>query len=569
MHPHSEGTFSMPSSHTPSALVVAFDDHHAVANAGLALTATLAERLGVEAVVDELVDLGDRPGHHRPGRKVLTLLHAMVAGGDVIDDADVLRTARTQELLGHRVMAPSTLGTFLRSFTFGHIRQLDRVAETLLARAWAAGAGPGDQELTIDVDSTVCEVHGHAKGGAAYGYTRRLGYHPLLASRADTGELLHLRMRTGSANTARGAERFVNELAGRVRRAGARGPLTLRGDSGFWSGKVIGACRRHGIGFSITVRQTKLVKAAIAAIGEDAWTDIDYPDGGAAQVAETTLAGKAGGRLIVRRTRLVGAQATLWPNWRHHAFITDRAGTAVWLDADHRRHAVVELAIVSGTEEATSGLGPRWVRVAAVADGHQRSPTGRGETAGRRPSSSGSWDDASGRFGWWSRRSTRGGQHLGLYERTSMSPPTDRSIVTTAAEPRPRRTTDARGVAMPGQPAHFEIPADDTAKGRQFWGSLFDWQFEAMPGPFEYHMTRISDQVGVAVTNMEPGKRGIRTYFYVDDINAGAARVQALGGEANDPGSVPGMGWFATCRDPEGNELGLWQNDPSAPAPTG
>ena len=118
---------------------------------------------------------------------------------------------------------------------------------------------------------------------------------------------------------------------------------------------------------------------------------------------------------------------------------------------------------------------------------------------------------------------------------------------------------------MPGQPAHFEIPADDTAKARQFWGSLFDWQFEAMPGPFEYHMTRISDQVGVAVTNMEPGKRGIRTYFYVDDINAGAARVKELGGEANEPGSVPGMGWFATCRDPQGNEFGLWQNDPSAP----
>ena len=345
MNPNSEGTFSMPSSHTPDALVVAFDDDHAVANAGLALTATLTERLGVEAVVDELVDLGERPGAHRPGRKVLTLLQAMVAGGDAIDDANLLRTGRTQEVLGHRVMAPSTLGTFLRSFSFGHIRQLDRVAETLLGRAWAAGAGPGAQELTMDLDSTVCEVHGHAKGGAAYGYTHRLGYHPLLASRADTGELLHLRMRTGSANTARGAERFVNELAGRVRRAGAAGPLTLRGDSGFWSGKVIGACRRHGIRFSITVRQTKLVKAAIAAIDEDAWTDIAYPDGGAAQVAETTLAGKAGGRLIVRRTRLVGAQATLWPDWRHHAFVTDRAGTAVALDADHRRHAVVELAI--------------------------------------------------------------------------------------------------------------------------------------------------------------------------------------------------------------------------------
>jgi Transposase DDE domain group 1 len=270
----------MPSSHTPDGLVVAFDDDHAVANAGLALTATLAERLGVEAVVDELVDLGDRPGAHRPGRKVLTLLHAMVAGGDAIDDANLLRTGRTLEVLGHRVMAPSTLGTFLRSFTFGHIRQLDRVAETLLARAWAAGAGPGTRELTMDLDSTVCEVHGHTKGGAAYGYTHRLGYHPLLASRADTGELLHLRMRTGSANTARGAERFINELAGRVRRAGATGPLTLRGDSGFWSAKVIGACRRHGIGFSITVRQTKPVKAAIAAISEDAWTDIDYPTAG-------------------------------------------------------------------------------------------------------------------------------------------------------------------------------------------------------------------------------------------------------------------------------------------------
>jgi hypothetical protein len=120
----------------------------------------------------------------------------MIAGADCIDDADVLRTGATGQLLGHRVMTPSTLGTFLRSFTFGHIRQLDRVAETLLTRAWAAGAGPGDQPITIDVDSTICEVHGHAKGGAAYGYTKVLGYHPLLATRVETGEVLHVRMRT-------------------------------------------------------------------------------------------------------------------------------------------------------------------------------------------------------------------------------------------------------------------------------------------------------------------------------------------------------------------------------------
>jgi hypothetical protein len=196
--------------------------------------------------------------------------------------------------------------------------------------------------MTIDLDSTVCEVHGHHKGGAASGYTRILGYHPLLATRADTGEVLHARMRSGRANTARGAKRFVEELAGRLRRAGANGQVTLRADSGFWSAKVLQACRRHGIRFSVTVRQTPQVRAAIAAIDQTAWIPIQYPDGGVAEVAETLFGGD---RLVVRRTRLVGAQATLWPDWRYHAFVTDREGGAVALDADHRRHAVVELAI--------------------------------------------------------------------------------------------------------------------------------------------------------------------------------------------------------------------------------
>jgi Transposase DDE domain group 1 len=141
------------------------------------------------------------------------------------------------------------------------------------------------------VDSTICEVYGHAKGGAAYGYTKVLGYHPLLATRADTGEVLHLRMRKGSANTARGAQRFINETAGRIRRAGATGQLTLRADSGFWSAKVLAACRRHQLRYSITVRQTAPVTDAIAAIPDHAWTDITYPDDGIAQVAETTLPG--------------------------------------------------------------------------------------------------------------------------------------------------------------------------------------------------------------------------------------------------------------------------------------
>jgi predicted enzyme related to lactoylglutathione lyase len=122
---------------------------------------------------------------------------------------------------------------------------------------------------------------------------------------------------------------------------------------------------------------------------------------------------------------------------------------------------------------------------------------------------------------------------------------------------------------MSGQIVHFEIPADDTAKGREFWGSLFGWQFQEVPGPSEYHMTEISPgQMGGAITNMEPGKRGTRAYFDVDDINAGAARVKELGGEADEPRPVPDMGWFATCKDTQGNEFGLWQNDKSAPAPT-
>ncbi len=120
---------------------------------------------------------------------------------------------------------------------------------------------------------------------------------------------------------------------------------------------------------------------------------------------------------------------------------------------------------------------------------------------------------------------------------------------------------------MPGQVVHLEIPADDTAKAREFWGGLFGWQFEAYPGPSEYHMTQVSEQTGGAITNMEPGKRGTRVYFDVDEINAGAARVKELGGEAGEAMPVPSMGWFAICKDTEGNEFGLWQTDPNASTP--
>jgi hypothetical protein len=141
-------------SRSADSVEVVFDDDRAIANAGLVLPATLARRLGLETLVDEVVDLGERPGAAHPGRKVMTLVHAILAGADSIDDCDLLRAGASARVLGHRVMAPSTLGTFLRSFTFGHVRQLDRLLELALARAWAAGAGPGSGSLVIDVDST-------------------------------------------------------------------------------------------------------------------------------------------------------------------------------------------------------------------------------------------------------------------------------------------------------------------------------------------------------------------------------------------------------------------------------
>ncbi|HEX2051314.1 MAG TPA: VOC family protein [Actinomycetota bacterium] len=122
---------------------------------------------------------------------------------------------------------------------------------------------------------------------------------------------------------------------------------------------------------------------------------------------------------------------------------------------------------------------------------------------------------------------------------------------------------------MTGRMVHIEIPADDTDGARRFWGGLFGWQWEQFPAPGEYHMTRIADDMGAAITDMEPGKRGPRVYFDVDDVRAGVARVRELGGTADEPMPVPTMGWFATCTDPHGNEFGLWQTDPSAPTPSG
>ena len=194
---------------------------------------------------------------------MMTLVASALAGGDCIDDADVLRTGGTASTLVGTVKAPSTLGTFLRSFRWGHVRQLDRVSRELLARAWQAGAGPGDGPLTIDLDSTICETYGLAKEGARHhGYTGKRGYHPLLAVAAH----------------------FLRETVSRVRYGGASGQLTMRADSGFYTHAVVAVCRRINVRYSITISLHNLIEA----IPEDAWTPIPYWMDGAADVAETT-----------------------------------------------------------------------------------------------------------------------------------------------------------------------------------------------------------------------------------------------------------------------------------------
>ena len=175
-----------------------------------------------------------------------------------------------------------------------------RVSRELLARVWQAGAGPGDAPFTIDLDSTICETYGLAKEGARHhGYTGKRGYHPLLAVAAGTGDVLMARLREGRANTARGAAHFLRETVGRVRYCGARGQLTMRADSGFYTHAVVAVCRRMDVRFSIAIRQRVRLRNLIEAIPEDAWTPVPYWMDGAADVAETTCTpfpGRAGRR---------------------------------------------------------------------------------------------------------------------------------------------------------------------------------------------------------------------------------------------------------------------------------
>jgi hypothetical protein len=363
----------------PDSVAVEFDDERLIANAGLVLVATLSRRLGIESLVDRTVRLGRRAGAARPGRKVMTLLHAIAAGANSIDDTGVLRAGASEALLGHKAMAPSTLGTFLRAFTFGHVRQLDRVLGEAIGRAWEMGAGPGTGRLVIDIDSFIGEAKGRQKQGASRGYTGARGYHPLLATRALTGEVLHARARKGAAGSGRGALRFCEELIARVRRAGAEGEILIRADSGFYSGKLISYLEAKRCLYSISVTQHMRMAERIAQVPESAWQPVpDYPRTGVCELAETTYGGR---RLVVRRVHLHAqeGQGELFAYWRHFAFLTNRTEDMHTVDAEHRGHAEVELAIRDLKDQALAhfpsgsfAANAAWTVIACLAHNLQR-----------------------------------------------------------------------------------------------------------------------------------------------------------------------------------------------------
>lgn len=347
-----------------------FDDPSLVSFAGLVPTVALACRAGLQQLASEYLTVPGGAGV-AAGAKVTALVAGMVAGADSITDMDLLRHGGMNRLFG-AVRAPSTLGTFLRAFEFGHVRQLDAVAARFAAGlARHAPIISGEAAMSyLDIDDTLRSTFGYSKQGVGYGYSGVKGLNALLAtvsSARSAPVIVATRLRTGSANSARGAARLVCDAIKTSRSAGAGGTMLLRADSAYYGSEVIAAARRHGVHFSITARKDKAISAAIASIDEAAWTAIHYPravfdeqlqqwvsDAQVAEVPFTAFTSKPkarqiAARLIVRRVRdqnpkhvQVNAQGELFRVWRHHAVFTDSPLPTLQAEADHRRHAIIE-----------------------------------------------------------------------------------------------------------------------------------------------------------------------------------------------------------------------------------
>jgi hypothetical protein len=349
-----------------------FDDPNLVSCAGLVPLMRLAEDCELAGLVDRWVGIGASTGANAGG-KAATLVAGMAAGADSIDDVDLLRHGGMGAVFDG-VYAPSTLGSFLRSFTWGHVRQLEAAGRDLLVElVERTPLLPGASQLTfIDVDSLLRRVYGKTKQGAGFGHAKVGGYSvrlyglsPLVATistPAAAPVIAATRLRGGSAASARGAASLVREAIGAALDVGATGQILLRGDSAFYSGAVVNACRQAGVDFSITVQSNPSIQTAIDAIDEQAWTPVKYPGAvfdevtgrwiSEAEVAETSYTAFAASRrpvtarLVVRRVRernpAPEGQQELFPTWRHHAFLTDTRMSTVDADLTHRAHAIVE-----------------------------------------------------------------------------------------------------------------------------------------------------------------------------------------------------------------------------------
>lgn len=349
-----------------------FDEDNLVSDAGLVPLLELAEQTGLAESITAKVSITTpriASGSANPAPKLLTVIAGMCAGADSIDDLDVLRAGGTP-ILFDGVYAPSTLGTLLREFSFGHARQLESVLrEHLIALTGRCELLPGlaDQAF-IDIDSLLRPVYGHAKQGASYGHTKiagkqvlRKGLSPLattISTEHSAPVIAGMRLRAGKTGSGKGAGRMVAQAIATARAAGATGKILVRGDSAYGTRAVVRACRRGKVEFSLVMTKNPAITRAIASIPDTAWTPVRYPgavrdpdtgtwisDAEVAEVAYTAFAAtpdRCTARLIVRRVKDARYPNALFPVWRYHPFFTDSTLPTVEADIVHRRHAIIE-----------------------------------------------------------------------------------------------------------------------------------------------------------------------------------------------------------------------------------
>jgi hypothetical protein len=381
-----------------------FDDDNLVSCAGLVPVMALADQTGLRRLLGEKVRITEpriKSGSANPAPKLTTLIAGMCAGADCIDDVDVVRSGGMTKLFDG-VYAPSTVGTLLREFTFGHARQLESVLrEHLVALCERVDLLPGaDQQVFIDIDSLLRPVYGHAKQGASYGHAKiagkqvlRKGLSPLATtiSTANSAPVIAgMRLRAGKTGSGKGAGRMVASAIGTARDLGASGKILARGDSAYGNRKVVRACVRHGAQFSLVMTRNPAIDRAINAIDETAWTPVSYPgavrdpDTGAwisdAEVAEIPYTAFAStkdritARLVVRRVKDARFPDALFPLWRYHPFFTNTDLPVDAADITHRQHAIIETVfadLIDGPlahiPSGRFGANSAWVLCAAIA----------------------------------------------------------------------------------------------------------------------------------------------------------------------------------------------------------